>query len=182
VSWSTGESDFAFREATIEDAAEIARVNYLTWLHAYRGLIPDSELDSLNLESLTDRWKQNLDSANPRSGTFVVVNGDSVIAYSRFYPSVDPDDDQGQVATIGSMYISPEFWRKGIGRRLMATVLETAKSQDFTEATLHVLASNKRARDFYENFGWEVDIDPELDNSMSETVPKARYRKSLREK
>ena len=57
-----------------------------------------------------------------------------------------PDDDQGQVATIGSMYIRPEFWGKGIGRRLMAIVLETAKSHDFTEATLHVLASNNRAK------------------------------------
>ena len=109
----------------------------------------------------------------------VVVNGDFVIAYSRFYPSVDPDDDQGRVATIGSMYLDPEFWRKGIGRRLMETVLETAKSHDFTETTLHVLASNKRARAFYENLGWELDIDAELDNSMRETVPKVRYRKRL---
>ena len=70
-------------------------------------------------------------------------------------------------------------WRQGIGRRLMATVLEAAKSHDFTEVTLHVLASNKRARAFYENLGWEVDIDPELENSMGETAPKARYRKSL---
>lgn len=146
MSRSADKSEFAFREATIEDAPEIARVNYLTWLDAYRGLIPDSELDSLNLDSLTDRWKQDLDSPNPRSRTFVVVHGDSVIANSRFYPSVDPDDAQGQVATIGSMYINPEFWRQGIGRRLMATVLEAANSQDFTEVTLHVLASNKRAK------------------------------------
>ena len=61
----------------------------------------------------------------------------------------------------------------------MATVLETAKSFDFTEATLHLLASDKRARAFYEDLCWGVDIDPKLHNSMRETVPKARYQKSL---
>lgn len=97
------ESEIAIREAVIEDAPAIARVNFLTCRHAYRGLIPDSELDSLNLEGLTDRWQQNLNPVNPRSGTLVMETGDSLIAYSRFYPSLDPGDDQDRVTTIGSM-------------------------------------------------------------------------------
>ncbi|OIQ75466.1 putative acetyltransferase [mine drainage metagenome] len=172
------ESEIAIREAVIEDAPAIARVNFLTWRHAYRGLIPDSELDSLNLEGLTDRWQQNLNPVNPRSGTLVVETGDSLIAYSRFYPSLDPGDDQDSVATIGSMYVIPEFHRKGIGRKLMGRVLAAANEHGFTEANLHVLAANDLARKFYEDLGWEVDLDVKIKGSGEETVPKVRYRKN----
>lgn len=178
VSGSVKKSEFTFRESVIEDASEIAQVNYLTWILTYRGLVPNSELDSLSLESLTDRWKQNLSSANPKNRTFVVLSGASVIAYSRFYPSVDPDDDPNRVATIGSIYISPEFQRKGLGRKLMAAVLEAAKSHGFTEATLHVLAANERARAFYESLSWEMDLDADIGVSDEESVPKVRYRRN----
>ena len=175
----TMESEFAIRIAVIEDAPAIARVNYLTWLHAYRGLIPDSELDSLNLEVLTGEWRQNLNLSNPRGITHVVRNDESLIAYSRFYPSVDPDEDQGRVATIGSVYVSPDFQGRGIGRELIRAVLKAAGEQAFTEATLHVLVANKRAREFYENLGWERDMEADLGGSGEETGSKIRYRTSL---
>lgn len=169
--------EFAIRDAVIEDAPSIARVNYLAWRHAYRGLIPDLELDSLNIESLTDKWKQNLSITNTKIGTFVVTSGESIVAYSRFYPSVDPDDDRNRVATVGSMYVEPAFQRKGIGTILMSAVLEAAKNQGYTDATLHVLAANARAREFYEGLGWEMDLDADIEGSSEKTVPKVRYRK-----
>lgn len=52
--------EFMIREAEFDDAPAIAQVSYLTWLHAYRGIIPDAELDALNLESVTDKWVQIL--------------------------------------------------------------------------------------------------------------------------
>lgn len=171
------ESEFTIREAILEDAWAIANVNYLTWLHAYRGLIPDSELDSLNLEALTDQWKQNLTVVSSLGITFVAMDSGSIVAYSRFYPSVDPDDDQIIVATIGSLYVNPEFERKGIGRKLMATILEAVKRHDFKEATLHVLVNNQRARRFYEHLGWEEDPEAVIGESDSGRVSKVRYRK-----
>lgn len=172
------DSEFLIRDAAIEDAPAIARVNYLTWLHSYRGIVPDSELDSLNLESLTDQWKHNLSIADSRSGTFIVMESTTVIGYSRFYPSVDPDDDQARVATIGSMYVDPDYQRRGVGRELMRAVLDAAKKCNYTEMTLHVLATNQRAREFYEILGWKEDLDADIAESVDEVVPKMRYRKN----
>lgn len=169
----------SIRDAAIDDAQAIARVNYTTWLHTYRGILPDSEIDSLNLELLTDQWIQNLSVANSRSGTLVITEGMTLIAYSRFYPSVDSDDDQAKVATIGSMYVDPDFQRRGVGRKLMRAVLRAAKEHGYAEATLHVLTANKRAQEFYENLGWEKDLDTDIAGLTDETVPKARYRKNL---
>lgn len=174
----TMNSGFTIRDAKIEDALAIASVNYLTWLHAYRGIVPDSDLDSLNLESLIGQWKQNLSLADSRSSTFVAMKGETLIAYSRFYPSLDSDDDQARVATIGSMYVDPEFQRRGVGRKLMRAVLEAAKERDYTEMTLHVLTTNKRAHEFYENLGWQKDMDADIAGSVDETAPRVRYRKN----
>jgi ribosomal protein S18 acetylase RimI-like enzyme len=173
------ESDFGLREAVIDDAREIARVNYSTWHHTYHGLIPDSELDSLNLELLTDSWKQNLSLLNPRINTYVVLVSELLVAYSRIYPSADPDDNPDRVATIGSMYVDPKFQRRGIGRALMESVLKYAEGHDFAEVTLHVLEANESARNFYEHLGWEKDSVADMDGFLEERVPRVRYRRKL---
>lgn len=172
------DSKFAIRDAVIEDAPAIARVNYLTWSNAYRGIVPDSELDALNIDSLTELWSKNLNSVHSRGGCLVVVARGDLIAYSRFYPSEDSDDDPRRVVTIGSMYVNPESQRKGIGRQLMEEVLVAAKKHDYTEATLHVLTGNERARKFYEFLGWVADLDVIIGKSGDQTVPKMRYRMS----
>ena len=170
-------SEFVIREAEFDDAPAIAKVNYLTWLHAYRGILPDAELDALNLESVTDKWVQILSLAIPKSGTFVATNDESLIAYSRFYPSLDSDDDPNMVVTIGSIYVHPDFQHQGVGREIMRKILESSKSHGFTEATLHVLAANERARKFYEFLDWERESDAVIERSDEETLPKVRYRR-----
>jgi len=168
--------ELVFRAATVEDAQAIARVNHLTWLDAYRGLIPDSDLDSLDLNSLTDKWTQNLVATNSREATYVVLVGDSIVAYSRFYPSVDSDDNPVSIATIGSMYVLPDFQCKGIGRRMMEIVLVAIEDCAYVEATLHVLTENLKARKFYESLGWQEDAAPIIAGAEDETVSKTRYR------
>ena len=172
-------TEFAIRKAEFDDASAIAQVSFLTWLHAYRGIIPDAELDALTLESVTEKWVQILNLAIPKGGTLVAINGESIIAYSRLYPSVDGDDDGDRVATIGSLYVHPDFQHQGVGRAVMGEILEIAKDHGFAEVTLHVLATNERAQKFYEFLGWERDLDAVFEGSDEETTPKVRYRNNL---
>ena len=173
------DTEFTIRDAGIEDASGIAKVNYSTWLHTFRGLIPDSELDTLNVNSLTDQWREELSIVGSRSVTLIALDDEFVIAYSRFYPSADADEDQTRVATIGSMYVSPKYQRRGVGRKLEEAVLVAAKERDFMVATLHVLSANQRAREFYENLGWENDSNTNIAESNEEKGSKVRYRKNL---
>lgn len=115
----------------------------------------------------------------PRSSTWVVTEFNSVLAYSRFYPNVDSDDDPEKVATIGSIYVSPDLWGKGIGGRLISEVLDAIKDYEFIEATLHVLEGNQRARSFYELSGWVLDSQNSINNIPEGSARKLRYRKVL---
>lgn len=111
--------------------------------------------------------------------TIVATKDESIIAYSRIYPSVDSDDDPDKVVTIGSVYVHPDFQHYGVGRKLMEEILKVAKDQAFTGATLHVLAANERARNFYESLGWEQDMDPVIKGADQKSTPKVRYRKDF---
>lgn len=164
------------RRAEISDVPAISQVNYITWIDTYRGMIPDAELDALNLESLVDKWMQILDVSLARSGTFVAVKGESIVAYSRFYPTTDSDDNPFKVATIGSMYVHPNFQRQGIGSLLMSAILDAISENEFTESTLHVLNSNEQAREFYESLGWIMDSDAVTEDSDNLAFQKTRYR------
>ena len=172
-------SELLIRKATPEDASSIARVNYFSWMDAFRGLLPDSELDSLDIEILTNLWKHNLNADDSRSCTLVVLYKSVAVAYSRFYPSVDSDDDSALVATIGSSYVLPELQGRGIGNKLVSAVLLALKDHGFLEVTLHVLATNQRARNFYEHLSWAEDLELFLEQSEGESARKIRYRKRI---
>lgn len=172
--------EIIIREAAIDDAPAIAKVSYLTWLHAYRGIIPDAELDALNIESVTGKWAEILSLPIPRGGTLVAIKNETIIAYSRFYPSADSDDDNDKVATIGSIYVHPDYQHQGVGREMIGKVLRAVTSYGYTEVTLHVLAANERARKYYEFWGWQQDLSAVIETSNEESTPKVRYRKRSR--
>lgn len=61
---------------------------------------------------------------------------------------------------IGGFYVTPPFHRQGVGKRLMQSVMELLRSNEFPGqakfATLTVVANNEAARRLYESFGFVV--------------------------
>lgn len=170
------DTKFLIRQADIDDAPAIAHVSFVTWPDTYRGILPDEKINSRNLDAITETWNQILGQNSPKGGTLVASAEESIIAYARFYPSVDIDDDPASVATIGSIYVLPSFQGQGVGRELMKAILRVAKGQFFEELTLHVLVANERARKFYESLVWTQDVNPIIENSEGDEAPKVRYR------
>ena len=168
--------EFEIREAQLGDVPAIALVSYETWPDTYRGMISEEKINSRTIETITEPWRQILSLPLPRGCTLVAFRNEAIVAYSRFYPSRDIDDDQDEVATIGSIYVLPAFQQQGVGRALMHGIVATAKNQGFIEVTLHVLAANERARKFYEYLGWEQDLNPIIENTDEDPTPKVRYR------
>ena len=61
--------------------------------------------------------------------------------------------DEAHIATIA---VHPEFRGLGIGKRLLAVILEDSRRQGMDTATLEVRVSNQLAQAIYQNFGFEV--------------------------
>jgi hypothetical protein len=58
--------EFIVRPATVEDAPAIAAIHVRVWQYAYRGIVPDSFLDSLSSERRTDQWMAALSQPGPK--------------------------------------------------------------------------------------------------------------------
>ncbi|MFO2653297.1 GNAT family N-acetyltransferase, partial [Legionella pneumophila serogroup 1] len=57
------------------------------------------------------------------------------------------DNSKGEISAI---YIHPNFWHQGFGKKLSLAALKTLKELGYTEALLWVLSDNHQARSFYE--------------------------------
>lgn len=168
------------RPARAEDAGQIALVHVRSWQGAYRGLIPQDFLDGLDVAQRTQTWKSALaEPEDRRTGVLVADDGGSVAGFVGYFPSRDPDADPGLTGEIGAIYLLPSAWGGGIGRRLMEAALHGLAGAGCTEATLWVLESNARARNFYEAGGWSADGAAKEDDSRGFPLSEIRYRRSL---
>lgn len=168
-----------FRGAEPADAAAIAEVHVLAWQATYRGMIPDAHLDALSVAKGADNWRQLLaDFDPPRSGALVALDDAQLLGFASFCATRDLDAalDVGEISAI---YVRPDHWRRGIGRTLLQLAVDSLDEAGCSSATLWVLDSNTRAREFYETAGWMPDGVTKEDERSGFTLHEVRYSKSL---
>ncbi len=167
------------RLATAADADPLAVVHVRTWLAAYRGLIPDETLDSLDVADRTARWRALL--AEGRNDTFVAVHDGSIIGFCSIEPSRDEAEARLGVGELTSLYVDPGHWRAGAGRALCDAAIAQAKDRQFRELILWVLERNDRARIFYESIGFQLDPGVGFTRGFGgdSAVAQVRYRLEL---
>jgi GNAT superfamily N-acetyltransferase len=168
------------RSAVPADAEGVAAVHVASWQGAYRGVFPDEVLDGPDL--LADRlrlWQRLFGEPGPREVNLVAEDpGGRVVGLLHGRPSRDDDagPDTGEVIAI---YALPTEWGTGVGRELMAAAVDGLRAAGYTAATLWVLASNARARRFYELAGWAPDGAEKDDVMAGTTIREVRYRRLL---
>lgn len=168
------------RSAEPGDAGAIAEVHVRAWQVAYQGMIPDAHLDGLSVSRRSDNWRVIIAEFDyPRRGAFVAVDASKVLGFVHFGPSRDADagPDVGELTVI---YVRPDRWGEGIGRRLIQRAVQSLAEAGFSSATLWVLDANERARRFYEEAGWTTDGATKNDEREDFTLHELRYATALR--
>jgi ribosomal protein S18 acetylase RimI-like enzyme len=135
---------------------------------------------SADLERRADFWRGAIDSRSARSHILVGHTGDHVAGFSSVGPTNDDDLDSEQIGELYSIYVLPEASGKGVGRALMAELLQRLRQEHFDEAILWVLEDNPRTRTFYERAGWRLDGAVKHDTFFGTPVREIRYRIALR--
>lgn len=168
------------RPASPGDAAGLAATHVRSWQSAYRGLVPQDYLDELDPADRAESWQQRLQDVDWSRGGIVVVNGGAdIFGFVQFGPTRDADGDPAVVGEVAAIYLLPEVWGQGLGRRLIARALEDLTAAGYVQATLWVLDSNARARRFYASGGWAEDGAMKIDDSHGFAMTEVRYRRPL---
>jgi len=166
----------SIRRAMASDADAIARVRVAAWRAAYRGLMPDAFLDRADLEETqAEQLRDRLRSIPDAARVSVAEVGGRIVGYCAYGCGGD-DDGAPSKGDIYDLYVHPDVWHRGVGRRLLAYATEHFKAHGFDEAALFVFEGNTRARKFYEQVGWEADGHREIYELPGFSLPVLRYR------
>jgi ribosomal protein S18 acetylase RimI-like enzyme len=93
-------------------------------------------------------WRARLESG--AAATFLALDGNVTVGLVRTF--VAPDDAAS--AELVSMWVAPQARRQGVGRQLIASVIEWVRQHDATTVQLWVTETNMPARRLYESFGF----------------------------
>jgi GNAT superfamily N-acetyltransferase len=151
-------SRVAVRTAVVADAPFIARVHLRSWQVGYRGIMPDEVLDAISLEQREERWRQILSGEEEPGFTVVAdVDGRGVQGFGSGVSKTRDEDAGERTGEVMALYVEPSRWRCGLGRQLLAEVLDRLQRKGCQEATVWVLAENHGARRFYASVGFAPD-------------------------
>jgi GNAT superfamily N-acetyltransferase len=160
---------FAVRQATLSDAEQIARVQTASWQSSYRGILPDSILDTMDpVRRIGSRREILADSGALNLVAYDTTHGDLVgfanagPSRKQGHPEIAPEDarhDLPRLARLGELYeiyILDRAKRYGLGRELFETVTDWCRSRHMVTMVVWVLEGNQHARRFYEAMGGEI--------------------------
>lgn len=176
-------TDWAIREATIEDVPAVAEVHLSSWRSAYRGIVPDALLEALTVHDFVTRWTRDFD-ALPEGGLSLATAQDGrPIGFARSGRARGADLDAATTGEVQAIHVLPERVGTGLGRALFGLAIDRVRALGCREGVLWVLEGNTRARDFYERAGWRADGTRRERTfeaaGCAAIVPEVRYRVAL---
>ncbi len=143
------------REATENDLASMYVVSIEAHRRAYDTLIPRDNLQRFidcYTPSTKGRARYSAKMAkrvnDERWQLWVAARGDSVVGYT-----LREWKDKRNVQLRG-LFVHPDYFSRGIGRRLFETSLESIGKK--TKITFTVLKHNERAKKLYLQYGFKV--------------------------
>ena len=107
------------RLATLDDAADIARVHVASWRTTYRGMLPDDFLASLSEEHYTERWKRLIAEGSSRVQVVDEPKGGIVGFASGGRERAGENTFAGELYAI---YVLDSAQRLGHGRELVRAI------------------------------------------------------------
>lgn len=87
-----------FRNATSDDANALAKLHVDSWRSAYRGLVPDSHLDSLDCERRAQRFRESIERNAEK--TYIVEGDGKIFGFLTVGACRDADVDKDTTGEI----------------------------------------------------------------------------------
>lgn len=141
---------YSIRKARPGDEEQLAAVHIRCWQEAYRGILPQTFLDSLSNEQ-DQRYRMWINIlSNPQRWAWVAEFENNIIGFSLFGPPRDPNREN--FIELGAIYLLQKHQGKKIGFSLLRTGFEAMKNLGYERAYCWTLEQNPTRR-FYEKTG-----------------------------
>ena len=153
-----------------DDLLQVSSVYEQSWKSAYKGIIPQSYLDSIP----AGRWASSINRTGMNN--LVLTDGDIIVGTSCYCASRwDKFADHGEIVSV---YLLPEYTGKGYGRKLVEAAISGLRSLGYDKVLLWVLEENTNARHFYEHLGFVNSGEVLNDNIGGKDLREIMYTKT----
>jgi ribosomal protein S18 acetylase RimI-like enzyme len=155
--------EIQLRRANLADAQAIAAIRIEGWRTSYRGMIPDSYLDNMQLEENVLHWRTILQVSPSKEDSlcvFVAESDGEIVGFASGVKLAEPK--LGKEAEINAVYIRPAWQRCGIGKRMLHKVARALQAMACQSVVVWVIDGNSPARHFYEELGGEILIEQDF--------------------
>jgi ribosomal protein S18 acetylase RimI-like enzyme len=140
------------RKMLPEDAAQVGFIHVKAWQVAYKGILHQSFLDSLDLEKRTEGWRKGM-KENPSLVRLVAEKEGEILGFICGLNNRKLDVLPASDCELWAIYVRPGLFRSGIGRQLLAKFKEEMKRADKKRLSLWALKANEPGCRFYESQG-----------------------------
>jgi GNAT superfamily N-acetyltransferase len=139
------------RPITDADIDAVAGIHVRSWQAGYVGIVPADYLAGLDPAVFAERRRSRV--RRPGTRTLVATLDRKVIGFATF----GPDRDDPRTGELYAIYVDPDHWGSGAGRRLIEAARAGLTEAGFPDMRLWVFTDNDRARRFYERAGLRPD-------------------------
>ncbi|WP_319498933.1 GNAT family N-acetyltransferase [uncultured Cohaesibacter sp.] len=153
---SDAASMVSLRAAGPEDAAAIAALKVICWRAAYKGLMPEVSLESLDADDETPHWHDWLMDGNAGLLAHLLWREGDLIGYGLAGPMRLGDRPEREIEADGelyALYIHPDEQRRGNGQMLLSSLIEAMKGRGYKSVGAWMIGGNLRAERFYLKLG-----------------------------
>lgn len=155
--------EIQLRRATVADAEAIAAIRIEGWRTTYRGMIPDSYLDEMDMNENVLYWRTILQALPAKEDSlcvYVAVSENEIVGFVSAMKLPEPKLDKD--GEINAIYIRPQWQRCGIGKRMLHKAARSLQAMGCTSCVIWVIDGNSQARNFYEELGGEILIEQDF--------------------
>lgn len=163
--------EIAIRYAKKEDSETISNIYASSWKSAYKGIVPEKYLYELK----NNFWTSKFEYWIPNKIMKVKLISVNDIAVGAIAYGNSRDEKYPSYGEIISLYLHPDYSRKGLGTMLIDSSLKDMMICGYKYCYLWVLKKNKSARKFYENHGFKCNHDLYFCDIMGNQLTDIRY-------
>ena len=136
-----------------EDSLEVARIHTLSWQKAYKGIVDQNFLDSIDIEKRAASWKTGIETNDPCIIRLVSEKNNHILGFACGLENRTkielPDCD----AELWAIYVHPDHENQGAGKSLLEYFKEELRLAGKTRFCVWAIKENLPARRFYEKLG-----------------------------
>ena len=146
------ENNIIIRNIKIEDIPSVVNIRIDGWKIAYKDILDEKFLQSLNTEEDIERRKKDY-----KQGYFIVaVKNDEIVGFCRYTDEIDKKENIDCDCEIKAIYVKTELKRQGIGKTMLNYAKNDLKKNGNKNMIIWCLKDNLPSRKFYKSMGGVV--------------------------